>query len=203
MTKKSKKPWLLWIADKLLAPTIVGLVLAFAGEMWFQKKLDDVRGELNSTIRIGQNEMIGLINQKVDIHPKQVAVGQRNQQAITTGNNNLTTQITNELKPDFKYDSELSNVVVKRINEGNLIVSALTQCAVKDAVEFDALVNRVEDWHNETAADLRIHISAKAATYYLNTDLNPIPMGGVKSCGQYKRVVQRYLTSLNEIMRGL
>lgn len=184
----------------------IPLVVHF-GKVWIDKRFGDVERELK-TVSINSSDNTTIIE---DMHKQirnistQEQVGKKNQAISIAGDHNVSSQTINETRADFKNDSVASNLVAKRIGEGQSLIISLDKCKYAPA-EFEEIIKQVNAWYAGTITELR-KISAKAAVYFSSTDTSLLPFQRMDGCSQkaynLKRTVRKYVGSLNDILKGL
>jgi hypothetical protein len=212
--KKVEQPG--YFEDKVLPSIISGTIVAIISTTFalFLKKqfeadvqkvnesLVTVSNIVKSNQLINQTEITNL-KQVIKQKTSQKITGHSNQAIANTGNNN-TNILNNELKPDFKTDSENSNIAANHLEEGQTLLNSTIICG-KDA-NPDKFRIALEVWYSATLTDLK-KITRKAASVFAAA--RPAPHSFVASDGcnneiyQNTIVLQAKLDVLKEIVKGL
>lgn len=205
MSKKSAVEWLKWIVEKFVAPIVTSVVVLIIGKYWMDHKIDRLRSDTTTIVASAKSEVIAYVDKRTT-KSSQSVVGTKNQSVVNSGDNNIAVQNISETKPDFKKDSEQSNILATRISEGVGLLR-FDPCQITTDEQYKKYQESVNSWFNNTRMDLA-KISNKSLAAFDGTSTSL----GIETSMSYnchkptillQKTIERYVASLREIMRGL
>ena len=199
------------VAKSVTSGLIIAAMSAYFIKPWAEKKIGDLTAKIDGT----QNQVIaiqgqvGQLNQNIKNVAQTQSTKAEKAQAVQQGDHNTTTLTQNntEVKPDFRQDTESSNAVAAKLQEGLNLSAWMDPCGGK--ISGQQAMDAFGSWYSLTHADLE-KISRKAAIAFAATDGKNIDYNLMKNCEKYDRtvflyqmMVDKYVASLREIIKGL
>ena len=146
--KPEGKSRIIWMAEHLLAPILVGAVALVIGKCWSDDKVGKLHTELkNLEIKVSK---------VVSITSRESTTSHTEQKSSVLGEGNRTTQIgTLSLgsNVDLRNDPPEIASLSQRINEGEELVHQLSRCKY-DKEELEQIIEKANTWLQATDKEL-------------------------------------------------